>query len=80
MIGQRFGLTWLVPLALEILEQDPLACGDLYPGDLLGRVLSVGPEFWTSEPELRSRAEAVLARVREVPEYLRDAVAYFLRG
>jgi CDI immunity proteins len=80
MIGQEIGLTWLVPLALEILEQDPLACGDLYPGDLLDRVLLVGREFWRGEPELRSRAQAVLARVSEFPDELNDAVAYFSRG
>jgi len=80
MIGQEIGLTWFVPLALEILEQDPLACGALYPGDLLRRVLFVGREFWTGEPELSSRVQAVVARISNVPDALNDAVAYFSRG
>src|SRR6516165_7980740 len=35
MIGQRISLTFLIPLALERLEDQPLAGGDFYPGDLL---------------------------------------------
>lgn len=45
MIGQGIGLRWLVPLALEVLEKDPLAAGDFYSGDLLAAVLRVGPGF-----------------------------------
>src|SRR5438552_1638945 len=77
MIGQRIGLPWLVPVALEVLEQDPLAEGDFYPGDLLGRVLSVGRDFWSGERELHCRAQAALARVPEVPKELQDAAAIF---
>jgi hypothetical protein len=46
MIGQRFSLDYLVPLALETLNEDLFAEGDLYKGDLLNSVLSIGTEFW----------------------------------
>ena len=46
MIGQRFSLDYLIPLALETLNEDLFAEGDLYKGDLLNSVLSIGTEFW----------------------------------
>lgn len=46
MIGHRFSLDYLIPLALEILNEDLFAEGDLYKGDLLKSVLSIGTEFW----------------------------------
>ena len=39
LIGQEIGLEYLLPVALERLELDPLAAGDFYPGDLLVVVL-----------------------------------------
>jgi hypothetical protein len=77
MIGQRIGLRWLIPLALEALEAEPLAEGDFYPGDLLGAVLSVGPDLWLGEPVWRSRTAAVLDRLPEVPKELKEAVSAF---
>jgi hypothetical protein len=38
MISQGLGLRHLLPLAREILRADPMAAGDLYPGDLLAAV------------------------------------------
>jgi hypothetical protein len=43
MIGQNIGLEYLVPLALERLQAEPYAEGDLYPGDLLVNVLRSAP-------------------------------------
>jgi hypothetical protein len=40
---------WLIPLALDRLQGDPLA-GDLYPGALLNAVLAAGPSYWTMHP------------------------------
>jgi hypothetical protein len=51
MIGQDIGLKYLVPLALETLEQNILADGDLYDGDLLQAVLSSDKEYWIAEPD-----------------------------
>ncbi len=35
MVGQKIGLPHLLPLAIAVLEREPLAEGDFYPGDLL---------------------------------------------
>ena len=80
MIGQRIGLRWLIPLALEALEAAPLAEGDFYLGDLLAAVLKVGPDLWLGEPVWRSRTEALLDRLPEVPKELNEAVAAFRGG
>ncbi|MEO1132786.1 MAG: contact-dependent growth inhibition system immunity protein [Cyanobacteria bacterium J06639_1] len=55
LVGQKVGLEYLIPVALDLLESDPLAGGDLYRGDLLQAVASVPRDFWASHPELRDR-------------------------
>jgi hypothetical protein len=54
-------LPHLVPLALDILEHDPLAEGDCYPGDLLMSLVSAEP-FMASSPELLERVLDVVDR------------------
>lgn len=46
MIGQNIGLKYLVPIAIELLDDNILAEGDLYEGDLLTAVLSSDVGFW----------------------------------
>lgn len=45
MIGQSLGLPWLVPLAIEQLDENPFAHGDFYPGDLLSSVLGTLDDY-----------------------------------
>ena len=73
-IGQGKGLIWLIPVALEVLEQGPLSEGDIYPGDLLVNVLRVPAAFWSRERQLRDRVKTVLDDLTEFPEELNDAV------
>jgi hypothetical protein len=63
MIGQRIGLTVLIPLALAHLENDPLAEADFYPGDLLTNVLRIELSFWSAYPRLGQRLATVLDRL-----------------
>lgn len=53
MIGQDRGLSILVPLALQKLEENILAEGDYYEGDLLKSVLSCEKKFWEYQPHLK---------------------------
>lgn len=80
MIGQGIGLEWLIPLALERLDEDPLAEGDFYPGDLLACVLGVEDDFWAQRSESRDRVRASLMRLGEVPDELSESVARFIEG
>ena len=46
LIGQQFSLKYLIPLAINELEKNILAEGDLYAGDLLFAVLRVDHNYW----------------------------------
>ena len=62
MIGQSIGLEFLVPLALEILERNPLIDAEFYPGDLLSHTLGQDNDFWHRHTEWERRGRAVFAR------------------
>lgn len=72
MIGQQFGLSFLVPLALDKLEENPFAQGDFYRGDLLLMVLRVKSEFWQRNSDLLSRLCAVMAEVQRLIEFVNE--------
>jgi hypothetical protein len=81
LLGQGIGTQWLIPLALARLDDDPLAEGDFYPGDLLMIVLGTDATYWSSHPEqllalwgvreslteLRDRADRLLSDERWPP-------------
>jgi contact-dependent growth inhibition (CDI) system CdiI-like immunity protein len=77
LIGQKIGLRFLVPLALEVLEREPLVAGDFYEGDLLSATLSAGRDFWTREWDWAERLRRIVARLEQVPPELSDAVREF---
>ena len=66
MIGQQIGLDFLIPLALEHVERDPLVEGSFYPCDLLVAILIIHVEFWQRHPDLRARALQVAERAIEL--------------
>jgi len=59
LIGQGIGASLVVPLALEILERDPLLAVQA-PGDLLAAVFGTALAHVTAREHLRRRAQAVL--------------------
>ncbi|MFI1995879.1 contact-dependent growth inhibition system immunity protein [Actinoplanes sp. NPDC020271] len=64
MLGQQVGVPVLVPEALVVLEHDPLAEGDFYPGDLLSAVVRRTPvEYWVAHPDELLRLHAVVAGI-----------------
>jgi hypothetical protein len=52
------------------LEVNPFAAGDYYTGDLLHAVVEVSPDFWASEPELRSRLDRIIRSLEEMVKFL----------
>ena len=79
LLAQRVGLEVVVPLALERLEENPLAEGDFYPGDLLVAALRVPPAYWQSHPDQAARLRTVAgsADLDELdPETRADIVAF----
>ncbi len=65
MIGQAIGLAFLVPIALDRLEKEPLAEGDYYPGDLLTMVLKINEQFWVSNRDLLQRFGKIVQKIKE---------------
>lgn len=80
MIGQSIGLSYLIPLALEILDQQPLVDAEYYPGDLLASLLQLDSAYWSTALEHRARVEAIVRGLAEVPEELEGDVEGFLGG
>jgi hypothetical protein len=60
MIGQEIGLDYLIPLALETLEDNIFAKGDMYSGDLLDTVLRIDSNFWGNNPIYKADLEYIL--------------------
>ncbi|NVJ97706.1 MAG: hypothetical protein HWE25_06115 [Alphaproteobacteria bacterium] len=68
MIGQKFGRQWLLPLAIELLEQNPLLESDFYAGDLLQQCLRASdeyPEFNIQLREICCRADKEIGMTGE---------------
>ena len=82
LIAQRVGLPVLIPRALDLLENDPLAEGAYYPGDVLTAVLRTPAEFWATRPSETARLRALLASVdtSDIDEELRQDIASFQQG
>lgn len=58
LIGQKFSLDILFPLAIELLENSPLVEGDFYPGDLLENCLKASVDY----PNFTQRLKSISAR------------------
>ena len=66
MIGQNISLNYLIPLALDVLVNNPFAEGDLYIGDLLEQVLRVDNHFWSENKNLRYELDEIIVNVQSV--------------
>ncbi|WP_339260543.1 contact-dependent growth inhibition system immunity protein [Paenibacillus sp. FSL R5-0713] len=77
LIGQRMSLTFLIPLALERLIQNPLRSGELYTGDLFCSVLKVGKEYWKEHKELKNEVDEVIRAYEEARETLEEHISKY---
>jgi hypothetical protein len=50
----------MIPMAIEVLTDNPFISGDYYEGDLLESVVSVDKEFWENNPELWYEVEEIV--------------------
>lgn len=74
LIGQQMSLTFLLPLALERLIDNPLRSGELYTGDLFCSVLRVGKEYWKEHKELKNEVDKVIRTYEEARETLEEHI------
>ncbi len=74
MLGQQISLPVLMPMALDVLEADPFAGGDMYEGALLNMAVQVAPQFWRDHSPLWYRLDMVLLVARQLHETLERQV------
>ncbi|MFF3111130.1 contact-dependent growth inhibition system immunity protein [Kitasatospora sp. NPDC057904] len=68
----------LLPLAWEVLRDDPMAEGDMYAGDLLNTVLTRSPTFWSELPGLAQELGAIVSESSDLPPDLMQKATGFL--
>ncbi|WP_410668246.1 contact-dependent growth inhibition system immunity protein [Amycolatopsis sp. cmx-4-68] len=66
LLLQQEGVEVLTPVALTHLEQNPLAEGAFYPGDLLAAVLKIPRTYWHQHPDQGQRASGVIKAVERL--------------
>ncbi|MCX4094998.1 contact-dependent growth inhibition system immunity protein [Nocardia sp. alder85J] len=66
LLQQHEGVDILLPRAAIRLGWNPLAAGDLFPGDLLLAVLRIGPEHWARDPVSLVRIRHAVGTVRDL--------------
>lgn len=77
MIGQSIGLEFLVPLAIEVLDENPFVEGDYYPGDLLSMVMKVEPGFWQTHQDLYWSVSEIVGGLPSLMRDLTEAIQRF---
>ncbi|MFD0341140.1 contact-dependent growth inhibition system immunity protein [Streptomyces sp. NPDC127117] len=78
LIGQDIGLPYLLPLALEVLRENPMAEGDMHEGDLLSAVLTRNPSVWDELSELGRELRVIISKLLGLPSDLQQRVERFL--
>lgn len=66
LIRQAISLPVLVPMALEVLEAEPLIECDHYAGDLLEAVRECPEAFWATHPALKAKLGSVVEAANQL--------------
>jgi hypothetical protein len=75
MLGQQIGVTHLLPLAVNVLEDDPFAEGDFFPGDLLLTVLRL--DWPNQRRDLFERMQNVVENLNAEEPAVAEALVSF---
>ncbi|MFE9400094.1 contact-dependent growth inhibition system immunity protein [Streptomyces flavidovirens] len=80
LVGQGVGLPWLLPLAVDILEETAPAeaAGEFYDDDLLSSVVTRSQTVWIEYPELARRLRDTVTTLRYLSSDLKAEVDGFL--
>jgi hypothetical protein len=70
LISQDIGLAFVMPLALSIVEQDPLIEVDYFRGDLLDAMLRASSDFYLDHPDIRRRMEEIVDKMPQALDRL----------
>ncbi|NEA66455.1 contact-dependent growth inhibition system immunity protein [Streptomyces sp. SID12488] len=78
LIRQDVGLPYLLPMAVKVLRDNPMAEGDMYAGDLLSAVITRSPAAWAGSAELRRELRVIVSGlVEDLPASLQQDVERF---
>jgi hypothetical protein len=72
LIGQNFGLEYLMPWAIDALEKRPLYSIEFYEGDLMVACLQVKREYWINNFDQWQRLKAVLSNLDSAMKSIND--------
>jgi len=64
LVGQKIGLEYVVPIAVDFLEYNPWCSGNFYDGDLLEVVLKIDAAFWREHSDMLYRLSEVMMVVK----------------
>ena len=62
---QQIHLDHVIPIAIRILQADPLA-GEMYDGELLASLKPVPASYWSSHPSDASALKGVIGKVLQI--------------
>lgn len=77
MIGQKFGLQYLIPLAIEKLQDNIFVDAELYEGDLLENVLNIDTSFWNNNETYWTQVNELIKHKRQEIASLKIALTNF---
>lgn len=80
LISQSVGAEFVVPIAIERIEANPLLEGDFYPGDVLQSMLTLEKDFWDQNPELLADFKRVLESCAKTLSDLVEKISAFEAG
>ena len=63
MIGQQIGIDHLAPLAITVLEANPLASGRMFEGALMENLVRIDETWWIAHPAEERRLVAIIDRI-----------------
>ena len=64
-LSQHVGVTYLVPIALKVVEDDPFAESLNFPAEITLNLLRIPHDYWLSHRSFADRLEQVYERVRQ---------------
>lgn len=64
---QRIHPEYIVPLAIQMLQSDPIA-GEMYEGELLMSLANIPGEYWLSHSDDRNKVDVILTEADALKE------------
>ena len=65
LISQEIGIDFLIEIAIKKLEQNIIAEGNLYEGDLLDSVSKISTEFWSKNKFELKKLKIIIEKNKE---------------